>query len=79
MSLNAQGDHSGGVESILKYIEAKWPVGKGSSPLHGGRINKIGLHKGLWNPEHVDRPSNQSQKNLRKETVLNKSQQFQVL
>ena len=33
----------------------------------------------LGNPEHVDRVLNRAKKNLRKETVLNKSQEFQVL
>ena len=60
-------------------------MGKGGSPLNGGRINNIRLHRGphahptLGNPEHVDRVLNQGPKNLRKETVLNKSHEFQVL
>ena len=59
------GVHSGGVGSILKYIGG-YPVG--GSPLHGGRINKIGLQKGggvslyacvtMGILEHVDRALN---------------------
>ena len=37
------GVHSCGVGSILLYIG--WAPSGGSSPLHGGRINKTGLHR----------------------------------
>ena len=41
------GFQSGGVGSILLYIRGRggglFPVG--GSPLHAGRINKIGLHR----------------------------------
>ena len=63
-------------------------MGKGGSPFNWGRINKIGVRRGgrspyvhptLGNLEHVNKALNQSPKNLRKKTVLNKSQKFQVL
>ena len=48
----------------------------------GGESTKLGYIRGLHaqptlgDPEHVERALNQSPKNLRKDTVLNKSQEF---
>ena len=74
-SLRLSGKHT-------KIYIGEVPNGEGGSSLHGGRINKIGLYRGshaqptLGNPEYVDSVLNQRLKILRKETVLNKSQEF---
>ena len=74
-SLRWSGKHT-------KIYIGEVPSGEGGSSLNGGRINTIGLYRGphaqptLGNPEYMDRALNQRPKILRKETVLNKSQEF---
>ena len=62
-------------------------MGKGTTHYSGGggESTKLGYiwgphaHVTLGNLEHVDRVLNKSPKKLRKETILNKSQEFHVL